>query len=217
MSLQRALMVGDPCGHPGFFMSWHGLPAVLTSVPNPGTNAPPALFPVSPARLPYYTRHPARQVRMMWPGPTLPGPHPGDPGQRGPVLYCSRPQYNVHLPPKLDQRQIAPLYAVLTHVASFLCYTTRRSIPRHTPVHGHMIPEHPHTYAGLPVHFLDYTMPPLVLGQVKARDHNLPTPLQSAAYPANRSPCQTTPSRCLDQAASTSHAVVVPHLASSSV
>ena len=80
-----------------------------------------------------------------------------------------------------------------------------------------MIPVHPRTYAGLPVHFLDYTMPPLVLGQVKARDHNLPMPLQSAAYLANHSPYQTTPSRCLDQAASPSRAAVVLHLASSSV
>src|SRR6266516_2380317 len=197
-------------------MSSFGWPAVLANVPIPGTNALPDLFPAFPARLPYYITHPDHQVQMTWPGPTLPAPHPGVPGRRGPALYCSTLQYSAHLPPGPGQRQSVPLHVVLTRAASFLCYTTRRSIPHHTPVHGRMIPERPRTYAGQPAHFLDYTMPPLVLGQVKARGHNLPMLQQSGAYHANRSPYQTRPSRCLHQARLLVHAAVVPRLASSS-
>src|SRR6266566_2594971 len=194
----------------------HGLPAVLTNAPIPGTNALPVLFPTFPARLPYYTRHPAHQVQMMLPGPVLPVPHPIGQAQRGPALYCSMLQYNAHLPPAPGQRPSAPLHVALTRAASFLCYTTRISIPRHTPVHDRMIPGHRRTYAGLPGHFLDYTMHRLVSGQVKARGHKLPMIQQSVAYHANRSPYQTRPSRCLHQAALPVHVALAPHLASSS-
>src|SRR5947208_2879058 len=142
----------------------HALPAVLTNAPIPGTNVLPVLFPTFPGRPPYYTRHQAHRVQMMWPGPALPALHPADPGRRGPAPYCSMPQYNVHLPPVPGQRQSEPPYAVLTRVANFLCYTTPRSTLHHTPVRGHMILAHHRTYAELPEHFLDYTMPRLVPG-----------------------------------------------------
>ena len=109
-----------------------------------------------------------------------------------------------------------PLHAVLTRAASYPCCTMRKSGLRHNQAHDHRTLARLQTYAMPPVRSLDYTTWPPMLGQAKARDHNLPAPLQSVSCPANRFLYQTMLWHFVGPAMSLFRASTWPRRASSS-